>query len=243
MSDTINEFSTRHPHEPGIPPAIDNDGRCLVCVMLVELTTLCEQLAVVDEKRRAWLSVWANARERITKLEGERDDILRELNAAGQFLVESTAPQHVDATDRRIMDLAKQIVAERDDARRERDELRETITAFVAANNTISQVGFVDSLHRDIRKESERAAKLAVELEDVRRELAECRKGNAACVDDNGIPFASARIWRDEAARLQRELADERSKREAATQYLSDLVRLKQIDSDEASRFISDPDD
>lgn len=26
----------RHPHEPGIPPALDDEGRCLVCVIIVE---------------------------------------------------------------------------------------------------------------------------------------------------------------------------------------------------------------
>lgn len=35
MSD-MNTYSTKHPHEPEIPPAIDGEGRCLVCKLLVE---------------------------------------------------------------------------------------------------------------------------------------------------------------------------------------------------------------
>ena len=29
-------YSTKHPHEPEIPPALDPEGRCLVCRILVE---------------------------------------------------------------------------------------------------------------------------------------------------------------------------------------------------------------
>ncbi len=32
----VNEFSPIHPHEPAIPPALDIEGRCLVCVILCE---------------------------------------------------------------------------------------------------------------------------------------------------------------------------------------------------------------
>jgi len=32
-----NYFSTRHPHEPEIPPAYDNEGRCLICGLQLEL--------------------------------------------------------------------------------------------------------------------------------------------------------------------------------------------------------------
>lgn len=38
MSDTIpaiNSYSAKHTHEPEIPPALDTDGRCLVCIILV----------------------------------------------------------------------------------------------------------------------------------------------------------------------------------------------------------------
>lgn len=35
-----DSFSTKHPHEPGIPPAYDEKGRCLVCVLLVNIRTL-----------------------------------------------------------------------------------------------------------------------------------------------------------------------------------------------------------
>lgn len=30
-------YSEKHPHEPEIPPALDAEGRCLVCVLLVKL--------------------------------------------------------------------------------------------------------------------------------------------------------------------------------------------------------------
>lgn len=33
---TENTFDPRHSHEPEIPPALDDEGRCLVCCILVE---------------------------------------------------------------------------------------------------------------------------------------------------------------------------------------------------------------
>ena len=35
-----NLFSTQHEHEPGIPPIYDDEGRCLICVMLVQIRDL-----------------------------------------------------------------------------------------------------------------------------------------------------------------------------------------------------------
>lgn len=29
----VNEASSLHPHEPDIPPALDAEGRCLVCII------------------------------------------------------------------------------------------------------------------------------------------------------------------------------------------------------------------
>lgn len=37
--------SDQHPHEPGIPPALDAEGRCLVCGLLVARDELLELLA------------------------------------------------------------------------------------------------------------------------------------------------------------------------------------------------------
>jgi hypothetical protein len=31
-----NSYSPRHPHEPEIPPALDAEGRCLICGLFVE---------------------------------------------------------------------------------------------------------------------------------------------------------------------------------------------------------------
>lgn len=48
MSDE-NGYSTRHPHEPKIPPALDGEGRCLVCVLIVERDRLQADLKVATE--------------------------------------------------------------------------------------------------------------------------------------------------------------------------------------------------
>jgi hypothetical protein len=32
----MNYFDPKHPHEPEIPPHFDEDGRCLICVMICE---------------------------------------------------------------------------------------------------------------------------------------------------------------------------------------------------------------
>ena len=36
----LNLCSTQHEHEPEIPPTYDDEGRCLICVMLVEIRDL-----------------------------------------------------------------------------------------------------------------------------------------------------------------------------------------------------------
>lgn len=38
----MNTYSMKHPHEPQIPPALDAEGRCLVCGLLVERDRLRE---------------------------------------------------------------------------------------------------------------------------------------------------------------------------------------------------------
>ena len=40
-------YSTVHPHEPGIPPALDEEGRCLVCLLLVGNDTLTQKLNAI----------------------------------------------------------------------------------------------------------------------------------------------------------------------------------------------------
>jgi hypothetical protein len=39
MSATMSE---QHPHEPEIPPALDGEGRCLVCRLFVALEDACD---------------------------------------------------------------------------------------------------------------------------------------------------------------------------------------------------------
>lgn len=36
MSEPMNEFDPRHPHEPEIPPSLAEDGHCRVCRLIVE---------------------------------------------------------------------------------------------------------------------------------------------------------------------------------------------------------------
>jgi hypothetical protein len=35
MTEQADGVSTRHPHEPDVPPTLDGEGRCLVCLALV----------------------------------------------------------------------------------------------------------------------------------------------------------------------------------------------------------------
>jgi hypothetical protein len=50
MSD---EFDPRHPHEPAIPPALDDEGRCLVCLLIVRAERAEKALRlVVDAHHR-----------------------------------------------------------------------------------------------------------------------------------------------------------------------------------------------
>jgi len=53
-----NAFSPIHPHEPTIPPTFDDEGRCLICVLLVE--------------RDEW-------RKRVAELEAERDELAQQV--------------------------------------------------------------------------------------------------------------------------------------------------------------------
>ena len=40
MNENTNEYSTKHPHEPEIPATYDDEGRCLICVLLVQVAQL-----------------------------------------------------------------------------------------------------------------------------------------------------------------------------------------------------------
>jgi hypothetical protein len=42
MTDTC---SAKHPHEPQIPPTLDDEGRCLICVLTYELAETKRLLA------------------------------------------------------------------------------------------------------------------------------------------------------------------------------------------------------
>lgn len=47
-------YSEQHPHEPEIPPALDPEGRCRVCGLLVERAELAQQLEQAErDKARA----------------------------------------------------------------------------------------------------------------------------------------------------------------------------------------------
>ena len=51
----MNERSPHHPHEPAMPPAFDADGRCLVCVLTVQLADThaeLERLRAENERLR-----------------------------------------------------------------------------------------------------------------------------------------------------------------------------------------------
>ena len=43
MSENTNEYSTKHPHEPEIPATYDDEGRCLICGLLVQVAQLEEE--------------------------------------------------------------------------------------------------------------------------------------------------------------------------------------------------------
>jgi len=48
-----DQFNPHHPHEPAIPPALDADGRCLVCILTVERDRARDALiALVDHYHR-----------------------------------------------------------------------------------------------------------------------------------------------------------------------------------------------
>ena len=46
----VNEYSERHPHEAEIPPTVDDEGRCLVCL----LTVAREDAEAACEAERRW---------------------------------------------------------------------------------------------------------------------------------------------------------------------------------------------
>lgn len=48
MTDSAASSSERHPHEPQVPPALDAEGRCLVCGLALAL----EDLLAVAERIR-----------------------------------------------------------------------------------------------------------------------------------------------------------------------------------------------
>lgn len=50
----VSEYSLRHPHEPEIPPALDAEGRCLVCLLQVQRD---EALTLLRELRDAGIAV------------------------------------------------------------------------------------------------------------------------------------------------------------------------------------------
>src|SRR3990167_8139701 len=57
MSENVNQYSTRHPHEPAIPPAYDAEGRCLVCVLIVERDDALTALAQERERNASLLKL------------------------------------------------------------------------------------------------------------------------------------------------------------------------------------------
>lgn len=56
MGDPTPTYSTKHPHEPEIPPALDEEGRCLVCALIVHAEDLETELREVQER------LWAQER-------------------------------------------------------------------------------------------------------------------------------------------------------------------------------------
>lgn len=46
-----NQYSTKHPHEPEIPPALDKEGRCRVCGLLVRID---EAVALLRRGQFLW---------------------------------------------------------------------------------------------------------------------------------------------------------------------------------------------
>lgn len=47
-----NLVSTEHSHEPGIPRVLDDDGRCLVCLLFVAIEGVELALAALREELR-----------------------------------------------------------------------------------------------------------------------------------------------------------------------------------------------
>ncbi len=49
MNENTNQYSTKHSHEPEIPATYDDEGRCLICVLLVQVAQLEECLRVLEK--------------------------------------------------------------------------------------------------------------------------------------------------------------------------------------------------
>lgn len=75
----VNEFSPIHPHEPAIPPALDIEGRCLVCVILCErddarreIRDLAFRVNVLESERNKLQGLLRIALEAIDGLAGQQ---------------------------------------------------------------------------------------------------------------------------------------------------------------------------
>ncbi len=76
---SVNEFSPIHPHEPAIPPALDIEGRCLVCVILCErddarreIRDLAFRVNVLESERNKLQGLLRIALEAIDGLAGQQ---------------------------------------------------------------------------------------------------------------------------------------------------------------------------
>src|SRR3990172_3687001 len=92
MSENVNQYSTRHPHEPAIPPAYDAEGRCLVCVLIVERDDALTALAQERELKAKLDKLVCDTLATRVKCEKELENA-RERNASLlKLLVESVIP-------------------------------------------------------------------------------------------------------------------------------------------------------
>lgn len=62
---------TWHVHEPKIPPALDEEGRCLICVMLVRIATLEAEVAKWKESDRLVAAQHVRLCDRVYEEDGE----------------------------------------------------------------------------------------------------------------------------------------------------------------------------
>jgi hypothetical protein len=99
----------RHPHEPAIPPAFDDEGRCLVCDLLVQIKELrannarhaLEQataaLELADERGAAltdMASAWAQVAQACATLElgAQAREVVARLEVAVSYLAVPPKP-------------------------------------------------------------------------------------------------------------------------------------------------------